>query len=32
VTADNPLKENQLAEWYRYGESNPGSVAENHVS
>jgi len=21
-----------LCEWYRYGDSNPGPVAENHVS
>ncbi len=31
-TTDDLLKEEQLTEWYRYGDSNPGSVAENHVS
>ena len=31
-TTDNLSKEEQLVEWYRYGESNPGPVAENHVS
>jgi len=32
ATTDKLSKEEQLAEWYRYGDSNPGSVAENHVS
>jgi hypothetical protein len=32
VTTDSLLKEEHLAEWYRYGDSNPGPVAENHVS
>jgi hypothetical protein len=26
------LKEKGLEGWYRYGDSNPGPVAENHVS
>jgi hypothetical protein len=26
------LKEKNLEGWYRYGDSNPGPVAENHVS
>ena len=26
------LRKKELQDWYRYGESNPGPVAENHVS
>jgi hypothetical protein len=25
-------EETELEDWYRYGDSNPGPVAENHVS
>ena len=32
ATPDNLLKEEHLDVWYRYGDSNPGPVAENHVS
>ena len=32
VTAPNFIRMIALCEWYRYGDSNPGPVAENHVS
>ncbi len=32
ASGPNCLKENHLEGWYRYGDSNPGPVAENHVS
>ncbi len=31
-TVPNDLMESGLEGWYRYGDSNPGPVAENHVS
>jgi hypothetical protein len=31
-TDDNCFEERDLESWYRYGDSNPGPVAENHVS
>ncbi len=31
-TIDNCLEDSDLEAWYRYGDSNPGPVAENHVS
>ena len=31
-TPPNELMESGLEGWYRYGDSNPGPVAENHVS
>lgn len=27
-----PSQESEEKGWYRYGDSNPGPVAENHVS
>ncbi len=32
TTDANCFKERNLESWYRYGDSNPGPVAENHVS
>src|SRR5690606_8634921 len=32
AAAPNSLTGEHLEGWYRYGDSNPGSVAENHVS